>query len=84
MLAAAPRLGVRDAAEFPEVLLLLNACRDAVAGGVPRSVPFRGRNYWLQVRLVVDLDIFDSPTAREPLLQAASFSAEAHGHRPGH
>jgi hypothetical protein len=83
-LAAAPRLGLRNAAEFPEVAELLAACRDAVAAGVPRFVLFRGRNYWLRARVAVDVDIFDSPTAPEPLLQGAAFSAEAHGHRPGH
>lgn len=77
-------VGVCDAADFPEVAELLHACREAVAAGVPRYVNFKGRPYWLRVRLVAGFDVFDTPTAAEPLLTGARFSAEEHGHRPGH
>lgn len=83
-LKGAGRVGVRNADDFPEVAELLHACCDAVAAGVPRFVFHKGRNYWLRVRLVAGIDVFDSPTAAEPLLSGASFSSEEHGHRPGH
>lgn len=90
ILAAAERLkssgrtGFREAAEFPDVAALLYAIRDAVAEGVPRSVVFEGRRYWLRVRLAVQIDVFASPGDAEPLLRGASFSTDDHGHRPGH
>ncbi len=83
-LKAAPVLGVRDADAFPEVSALLSACREAIEAGVPRFVLFRGRNYWLRASVACQLDLYDSPTATEPLLRGAAFSAAAHGHRPGH
>ena len=83
-LKAAPAPGFRDAGTFPEVSALLSACREAIAAGVPRFVLFRGRNYWLRAAVAVQVDIFDSPTAAEPPLRGAAFSAESHGHRPGH
>lgn len=76
--------GLRDAAEFPEINELLNACRDAVAAGVPRFVCHKGRTYWLRVRLAAGFDIFAAPADEKPLLVGASFSTDEHGHKPGH
>jgi hypothetical protein len=78
------RNGLRDAAEFPEVAALLHAARGAVESGVPRFVQHKGRTYWLRVSLAATVEIFDAPTAAEPLLMGATFSTDAHGHRPGH
>lgn len=83
-LKAAPVRGASDAELFPEVAALMEAARLEVSSAVPRSVVFAGRPYWLRLRLVFGLEIFDSPTATEPLIRGASYSAETHGHRPGH
>lgn len=74
------RTGVRDANEFPEVAELLHACREEVAKGVPRTIVFAGRTYWLRVRLAAIFDVFDTAAAAEPLLRGASFSSDEHGY----
>ena len=83
-LKAAPVRGASDAELFPEGAALMEACRVAVGEAVPRSVLFAGRPYWVRVRLAYGVEVFDSPTATEPLIRGASYSAETHGHRPGH
>lgn len=83
-LKTSERCGFRDASELPEISDLLHAARDAVASGVPRSLVFHGRQYWLRVRLAAQFDIFAAPGDAEPLLIGASFSTDEHGHRPGH
>lgn len=83
-LKSSTRAGLRDAAEFPEIDALLRACREAVAVGVPRHVQFKGRTYWLQVRLTAIFAVFAAPGDAEPLLIGASFSTDEHGHKPGH
>jgi hypothetical protein len=83
-LKASGRVGIRDAADFPEAAALLHAIRDAIADAVPRSVMFEGRRYWPRVRLAAQIDVFASPGDGEPLLIGASLSADEHGHRPGH
>jgi len=83
-LRAAPVAGASDAELFPAVAELIEACRVAVGDAVPRSIVFEGRAYWLRVRLAFALEVFDSPTAPEPMLRGASYAADLHGHRPGH
>ena len=83
-LNATPGFGVCDADEFPELAALLTASRAAVGAGVPRIVFFKGRNYWLRVRLAVQLDIYEQPGDALPLVQGMSFSTEDHGHAPGY
>ena len=75
--------GLADASEFPEIDALLHAGREAVAAGVPRFVFFKGRNYWLRVRLAVQLDVFAHRSDATPLLCGLSFSTEDTGHEPG-
>ena len=74
----------RSADETPELAALLDACTEAVAAGVPRFVFFKGRNYWLRVRLAVQLDVFAQPSDAVPLVSGLSISTENHGHAPGH
>ena len=83
-LKAAPFPGVSAAESVPEVAELLTACREAVEGAVPAAVVFKGRRYYLRVRLALQLDVFDAPGAGEPLIRGASFSTEGFGHAPGH
>ena len=75
--------GLTDASEFPEIDALLHAGREAVAAGVPRFVFFKGRNYWLRVRLAVQLDVFANRSDATPLLCGLSFSTEDAGYQPG-
>jgi hypothetical protein len=83
-LQSSPHVGFRDADELPEVAELMHAARIAVQAGVPRSFVFEGRRYWLRVRLAVQIDVFDSVGAGEPLIRGASLSTEGIGHAPGH
>lgn len=83
-LKAAPQFGTRDADELPEVAALLVASREAVERSVPAAVVFEGRRYYLRVRLAMQLDVFDSPGAGEPLIRGAAMSSEGFGHEPGH
>lgn len=80
----ASTFGVRDAEEFPEIAELLTACKKILEAGIPRSVVFEGRTYWLSVRLAAMFDIYASPGETRPLIRGASFSFEEFGHRPGH
>jgi len=83
-LKATPRPGMRDADSMPEVAALLAASRRAVEGSIPSAVVFEGRRYFLRVRLALQLDVFDSPGAAEPLVRGATFSFDDFGHAPGH
>lgn len=83
-LNASERFGIRSAADFPELAELLEACRAAVAASVPRYVTFKGRTYWLRVRLAVQLDVFAKPGDAHPLVRGASLSTQEFGHAPGH
>ena len=78
------RIRMRDASEFPELSALLYACRDAVTAGIPRFVHFKGRNYWLRVRLSTELDVFAEPGDAAPLVRGMNYSNDEHGHAPGH
>lgn len=83
-LRSAPAPGIRDADDVPEVAGLLGAARQAVESGIPRSIVYFGRPYYLRVRLALQVDVFDSPAAALPLVQGATFSSEGFGHAPGH
>lgn len=76
--------GVRNAEDLPELAALIDAGRIAVGKGVPRSVVFEGRTYWLRVTFVAHLDIFGDPGAACPLARAVTFNHEEFGHAPGH
>ncbi len=79
-----PRPGMREAAELPEVAALLDAARRAVEGAIPSALVYEGRRYFLRVRLALQLDVFDSPGAADPLICGATVSSEDFGHAPGH
>lgn len=83
-LRTAPRPGVRDADEMPEVAALLAASRRAVESSIPSAVLFEGRRYFLRVRLAMQLEVFDVPGAAAPLVRGATVSTENFGHVPGH
>ena len=83
-LKATTTSGVYDADQFPELAALLHAGREAISAGVPRFVLYKGRNYWLRVRLAVQLDVFAQPGDAEPLVRGMAASTEDHGHAPGH
>lgn len=83
-LKSAAQAGMRDPDDMPEVAALLAASRAAVESSVPSAVVFEGRRYFLRVRLALQLDVFDSPGAGEPLLQGATMSSEDFGYVPGH
>lgn len=83
-LRTSPRFGFRDAEDVPEVAALMACCRREVEAGVPKSVLFEGRRYWLTVRLAIQFDVYASPGDGEPLITGATFSTENFGHMPGH
>ncbi len=83
-LRSAPRFGVSDAGEYPEVSALMSRCREEVEASIPKSVLFEGRRYWLTVRLSMQVDVYGEPGDAVPLISGAIFSTERHGHKPGH
>lgn len=83
-LKTSQHFGLRDSDEFPELAALLHAGREAVAAGVPRFVCHKGRNYWLRVRLAVQLEVFAQPGDAEPLVSGMSLSSDECGHVSGH
>lgn len=83
-LKATPRPGMRDADHMPEVAALLAASRQAVESSIPSALVFEGRRCFLRVRLALQLDVFDSPGAADPLVRGATLSLEDFGHVPGH
>mgnify|MGYP000854664517 FL=1 len=83
-LRARATFGVRNASELPEVAALMDAASAAGVTEVPDSFEFHGRLYYLRARVILRMDIYDSPGAALPLLSGASFSKEDGGHAPGH
>lgn len=83
-LKATAESGVYDAEQFPELAALLHAGREAVSAGVPRTMLYKGRNYWLRVRLAVQLDVFAQPGDADPLVRGVSGSTDDYGHAPAH
>ena len=79
-----PTGGESDAETWPALAELLTACRAQITGDVQRTIEFKGRRYYLTVRLAMSIDIFDSPGAAEPLFRGAVLSEESFGHAPGH
>jgi hypothetical protein len=81
----APSFMVSNAEDHPEVAALMTACSEAVEAGIPKSVVFEGRTYWLTVALTaIRLDVYASPAESRPLFSGASASTRGHGHKPGH
>ncbi len=83
-LKATPGLLISDADDYPECAALLHAARKQVEATIPAAVTFEGRRYWLRVRLALQLEVFDTPGAAEPLLAGATATREGFGHVPGH
>lgn len=83
-LKASPNFGLSDADRYPEISALLRCCRRQVETSVPSTVSFEGRRYFLRARLALQLDVFDSPSAAEPLISGVTSSGEDFGHVPGH
>lgn len=83
-LKASPGLRISVAEDYPETAALLHCCRRRVEASIPSTVMFEGHLYFLRVRLALQLDVFDSPSAAEPLISGATASAEDFGHVPGH
>lgn len=86
--AARLRIGeasrVSGSSEFPESTALLNAAREAISANVPRFLSYRGRRYWLRVRLLAQFDVFAGPGDAVPLLEGLAGSTEDYGHAPAH
>ena len=82
-LNGAPRFGVRDAAEVPEVAALMMSARRRIEGAMPSTFEHEGRTYYLRTRLAIQFEIFDAPGAGEPLMRGAVLPGEF-GHVPGH
>lgn len=76
--------GIGSAGQFPELDGLLSAAADGVRAGVPRTIHYVGRKYWMRARLVMQIDIFDSPGAGAPLVEGFNISTKEYGHEPGH
>ncbi|MBL8328718.1 MAG: hypothetical protein JNJ71_07675 [Rubrivivax sp.] len=83
-LRQAPRSGVRDAEELPAVAGLMVCARRAVESAVPSTIEYEGRRYFIRVHLAVQIDIFDTPGASDPLVCGVVFSSDGFGHVPGH
>lgn len=83
-LRSAPYPGMLDAVAFPELNALLDAASRAVEAAVPKAFPFHGRMYFLRARIAVQLDVFESAGAAQPLVCGAVLSTENAGHAPGH
>lgn len=83
-LKATPGLQISDADDYPEAGALLHAARQRVESSIPSAVHFKGRRYWIRVRLALQLEVFDAPGAAEPLLVGATVTHEGFGHAPGH
>lgn len=80
----APRLGIRDADETPELAALMHSARSRIEAGLPSTFEHEGRTYYLRTSLVMQFDVFGAPGAGEPLMSGAVFSTESFGHAPGH
>jgi hypothetical protein len=83
-LASAPRPGIRDPDELPEIKALLVAAHDAITRALPSAFQFAGRTYWLSSRLACELYVFDEPAAGRPLVSGLQVSHSLRGHKPAH
>lgn len=83
-LKAGPGFRISDADTYPECAALLHAGRKHVESSIPAAFVFEGRRYYLRVCLALQLDVFDSPGAADPLVRGATVNAETFGHAPGH
>lgn len=83
-LHAAPKFGVRDAGEMPDVQALMTHAMRQIEGAIPASMSFEGSTYWIRCELVARLAIYGEPGTAVPLIEGLSFSSNSVGHRPGH
>ena len=84
VLRSAPRFGVRDAQDAPELEALMFSARRKIEAAMPTTFEHEGRTYYLRTRLAIQFEIFDAPGAGQALMSGASFSSDEFGHAPGH
>ena len=69
---------------YPDLSRLVSAFESALRAAAPRSIELDGQTYWTRVYLQCSFDLFDSPTAPEPLTSIWVNDPEPCGHTPGH
>lgn len=80
---AQPLPRVADLDKHPDLQALLNAAMEAVEAVLPAGVEFEGRRYWLRVRVLADLALYDAPGNVLPMVRVYS-GGRWTGHTPGH
>lgn len=82
---AKDRLAFQPADKTPALCGLLDSATEALQKGVPATFDHLGRRYFLRVMLAqVNVMIFETATAPEPMALAVTGSSDEFGHLPYH
>lgn len=69
---AGPRGGAKHSAEWPALDGLMRACRGELVAGIPTSVIYEGRRYFLRFHLVLtEVEVFEGSREAAPLFRGA-------------
>lgn len=79
------RLALVPAEETPALSELLDSAMGAIGEATPQAFDHKGRTYFLRVSFAqVNLMIFETATAPEPMAYAVSGGPDEFGHLPYH
>lgn len=82
---AVDRIAFRPAEKTPALCGLLDSARSAVEQAVPATFDHMGRRYYLRVMLAqLNVMVFETATAPEPMALAVTGSSDEFGHLPYH